>query len=182
MTVPFIDLKAQYRSIKAEIDAAIARVLDSAAFVLGREVESFEAAFAGYVGARFCVGVNSGTAALQLALTACGVRPGDEVVVPANTFFATAEAASAAGATPRFVDADPVSCNLDPARLEAAVNERTRAVIPVHLYGQCADWDAVFEIAARRGCCATTAPSASTNTNSSATTSAWKPFRARCSA
>jgi dTDP-4-amino-4,6-dideoxygalactose transaminase len=149
MLVPFVDLQAQYRSIKNEIDAAIARVVESSAFVLGREVEAFEAAFAEYVGARFCVGVNSGTAALQIALQACGVGAGDEVVVPANTFFATAEAVSTAGATPRFVDVDPVSYNIDPARIEAAITERTRAIIPVHLYGQPADLDAVFDIAAR---------------------------------
>jgi dTDP-4-amino-4,6-dideoxygalactose transaminase len=149
MTVPFVDLRAQYRSIKGEIDEAISRVVESAAFVLGPEVEAFEAEFAAYCGARYCVGVNSGTAALQLALQACGVGAGDEVIVPANTFFATAEAVSTAGATPVFVDADPVSYNIDPAKIEAAVTARTRAVIPVHLYGQPADLDAVFEVAAR---------------------------------
>jgi dTDP-4-amino-4,6-dideoxygalactose transaminase len=149
MSVPFVDLQAQYRSIKGEIDAAIARVVESSAFVLGREVEAFEAAFAEYVGARFCVGVNSGTAAIQIALQTCDIGAGDEVIVPANTFFATAEAVSTANATPRFVDADPVSYNIDPAKIEAAITERTRAVIPVHLYGQPADLDAVLDIAAR---------------------------------
>ena len=149
MLVPFVDLQAQYRSIKAEVDAAIARVVESASFILGREVEAFEAAFAEYTGARFCVGVNSGTAAIQLAVTACGLGPCDEVIVPANTFFATAEAVSTAGATPVFVDADPDSCNIDPAKIEAAVTPNTRAVIPVHLYGQPADLDSVFEVAAR---------------------------------
>ena len=151
MPVPFLDLQAQYRSIKGEVDAAIQRVLDSSAFVLGREVEAFERAFGEYVGARECVGVSNGTAALQLALTACGVGPGDEVIVPANTFFATAEAVSTAGARPVFVDCDPVSYNIAPDKIEAAITERTRAVIPVHLYGQPADLDAVFEIAGRRG-------------------------------
>ena len=147
--VPFVDLQAQYKSIKGEIDEAIARVLDSSAFVLGREVESFEAAFAEYVGARFCIGVNSGTAAIQLAVMACGIRAGDEVIVPANTFFATAEAVSTAGATPVFVDADPVSYTIDPNRIAAAITPRTRAIMPVHLYGQAADLDPIFEIAAR---------------------------------
>jgi len=151
MTVPFVDLQAQYRSIKPEVDEAIQRVLDTSAFVLGREVEEFERAFAEYVGAEFCVGVSSGTAALQLAVTACGVGPGDEVIVPANTFFATAEAVSTAGATPVFVDCDPDSSNIAAERVEAAVTPRTRAVIPVHLYGRPADLGAVFEVAARHG-------------------------------
>jgi dTDP-4-amino-4,6-dideoxygalactose transaminase len=149
MLVPFVDLQAQYRSIKAEVDAGIARVLESAAFILGREVEAFEAAFAEYVGARFCVGVSNGTAAVQLALMACGVGEGSEVIVPANTFFASAEAVSTSNATPVFVDADPVSYNIDVSKIEAAVTDRTRAILPVHLYGQAADLDPVFEIAER---------------------------------
>jgi len=149
MKVPFVDLKAQYGSIKAEVDTAIARVLDNTSFILGREVEAFEAAFAEYTGARFCVGVNSGTAAIQLAVTACGLKTGDEVIVPANTFFATAEGVSTAGATPVFVDSDAISYNLDVSKLEAAITARTRAVMPVHLYGQAADMDAIFEIANR---------------------------------
>jgi len=149
MTVPFVDLQAQYRSIKSEVDAAIQRVLDTSAFVLGREVEAFESAFAEYVGAEFCVGVSNGTAAIQLALTACGVGDGDEVIVPANTFFATAEAVSTANATPVFVDCDPDSCNIDASKIEAAITPRTRAIIPVHLYGQPADLDAVFSVAER---------------------------------
>jgi dTDP-4-amino-4,6-dideoxygalactose transaminase len=150
MTVPFVDLRAQYLLIKEEIDEALARVLDNASFVLGREVEAFEMAFAEYVGARFCVGVSNGTAAIQLAVTACGLGAGDEVIVPANTFFATAEAVSTAGATPVFVDADADSYNIDVSKIEAAITERTRAIIPVHLYGQPADLDPIFEIAARR--------------------------------
>ncbi|HZB46969.1 MAG TPA: DegT/DnrJ/EryC1/StrS family aminotransferase, partial [Pyrinomonadaceae bacterium] len=146
---PFVDLQAQYRAIKAEVDEAIQRVLDTSAFILGREVEAFERAFAEYVGARECVGVSNGTAAIQLALQACGVGAGHEVIVPANTFFATAEAVSTAGATPVFVDCDPSTCNIDAGRIEAAVTPRTRAVIPVHLYGQPADLDAVFEVAGR---------------------------------
>lgn len=149
MIVPFVDLKAQYASIKAEIEVAIARVFENTSFVLGREVEAFEAAFAEYVGARFCIGVNSGTAAIQLAVMACGLSAGDEVIVPTNTFFATAEGVSTAGATPVFVDADPVSYNIDVMKIEAALTERTRAIMPVHLYGQAADLDPIFEIAER---------------------------------
>src|SRR5919112_3186885 len=132
MPVPFVDLQAQYRAIKSEVDAAIQRVLDTSAFILGREVEEFERAFAEYVGAEFCVGVSNGTAAVQLAVTACGVGEGDEVIVPANTFFATAEAVSTAGATPVFVDADPVSFSIDVTKIEAAVTHKTRAIMPVH--------------------------------------------------
>ena len=149
MTVPFVDLRAQYLSIKEEIDEAIGRVLHNTSFVMGREVEAFEAAFAEYTGARFCMGVNSGTAAIQLALSACGIGAGHEVIVPANTFFASAEAVSTAGATPVFVDADATSYNLDVNRIEAAITERTRAILPVHLYGQAADLDPIFEIARR---------------------------------
>ncbi|HZH30345.1 MAG TPA: DegT/DnrJ/EryC1/StrS family aminotransferase [Pyrinomonadaceae bacterium] len=149
MNVPFVDLQAQYRAIKREVDEAIGRVVESAAFILGREVEAFETAFAEYLGARFCVGVSSGTAAIQLAVTACRIGAGDEVIVPANTFFATAEAVSTAGATPVFVDADPVSYTIDVNKIEAAITSRTRAIMPVHLYGQPADLDPIFEIAAR---------------------------------
>src|ERR1041384_4762229 len=130
MTVPFVDLRAQYLSIKAEINEAVTRVLDNTSFVLGREVEAFETAFAEYTGARFCMGVNSGTAAIQLAVMACEIGACDEVIVPANTFFATAEAVSTAGATPVFVDADPVSYTIDATKIEAAITERTRAIIP----------------------------------------------------
>jgi dTDP-4-amino-4,6-dideoxygalactose transaminase len=150
MIIPFVDLRAQYLLIKDEIDEAVARVLDSASFVLGREVEAFEEAFAGYTGARFCVGVSSGTAAIQLVVMACGLGAGDEVIVPANSFFATAEAVSTASATPLFVDSDPVSYNIDVTKIEAAITTATRAIIPVHLYGQSADLDPILEIAARR--------------------------------
>jgi len=147
--IPFVDLNAQYRSIKEEVDAAIQRVLDSTAFILGREVEAFESAFAEYVGAKYCVGLSNGTAAVQLAVSACGIGAGDEVIVPANTFFATAEGVSTAGATPVLVDADPVSYNIDVTKIEAAISPRTRAIIPVHLYGQAADLDPIIEIAER---------------------------------
>jgi len=147
--VPFVDLKAQYQSIKNEIDGAVARVIESGSYILGPEVETFEKNFAEYVGARSCVGVNSGTAALQLALIAGGIGAGDEVVVPANTFFATAETVSAVGATPIFVDADPVSYTIEVAKIDAAITPKTRAIVPVHLYGQPADLDPIFEIAQR---------------------------------
>jgi dTDP-4-amino-4,6-dideoxygalactose transaminase len=147
--VPFADLQAQYREIKTEIDAAVARVIESAAFILGREVEAFEAAFAEYLGARFCVGVSNGTAAVQLAVMACGITAGAEVIIPANTFFASAEAVSTAGCVPVFVDADPVSYTIDPTKIEAAITERTRAIMPVHLYGQSADLDPIRELASR---------------------------------
>ena len=148
--VPFVDLKVQYQSIKSEIDAAIARVIENTSFILGPEAESFENAFAEYVNARFCVGLNSGTAALHLALLACGIGTGDEVIIPANTFFATAEAVSLTGATPVFVDADPLAYTIDAGRIEGAITPRTRAIIPVHLYGQPADLDPIFEIARGR--------------------------------
>jgi dTDP-4-amino-4,6-dideoxygalactose transaminase len=125
------------------------RVVESASFILGREVEAFERAFSEYVGTRFCVGVSNGTVAIQLAVMACGLGAGDEVIVPANTFFASAEAISTAGATPVFVDADPVSYNIDPAKIEAAITPKTRAILPVHLYGQAADLDPIFELASR---------------------------------
>ena len=147
--VPFVDLKAQYQSIKPEIDAAIARVIESASFILGPEVENFEQAFAQYIGARFCVGVSSGTAALQLALLASDVGAGDEIILPSNTFFATAGAVSTAGATPVLVDSDCASYTIDASKIEAAINSRTRAIIPVHLYGQPANLDPIFEIAKR---------------------------------
>ncbi|MBD0370343.1 MAG: DegT/DnrJ/EryC1/StrS family aminotransferase [Pyrinomonadaceae bacterium] len=147
--IPFVDLQAQYRAIKDEIDAAVARVLSNASFVLGREVGAFEESFADYLGVKYCVGVSNGTAAIQLALTACGIGAGDEVIVPANTFFATAEAVSTAGAKPVFVDADSVSYTIDASKIEEAITPATRAIIPVHLYGQAADLDALMEIARR---------------------------------
>jgi len=150
LPVPFVDLTAQYQSIKGEIDLAIARVIENTSFILGPEVEAFERAFAEYVGVRFCVGLNSGTAALHLALLAAGIGAGDEVILPANSFFATAEAVSVAGATPVFVDADAISYTIDPGKIETAITARTRAIIPVHLYGQPADLDPVFEMARRR--------------------------------
>lgn len=149
--VPFLDLRAQYRSIKAEVDAAIQHVLDTHAFVLGPELVDFERAFAAFLGAKHAVGVSSGTDALELVLRAYGIGPGDEVITAVNTYIATCEAVSATGATVRWVDADPRTYNLDPALLEAAITPRTRAVIPVHLYGQPATMGSIVEIARARG-------------------------------
>lgn len=147
MTIPFVDLKAQYNSIRDEIAVAIQRVLDNTSFILGKEVFTFEEQFAEYVGAKHCIALNSGTAAVQLAVQACGIGAGDEVIVPANTFFATAEGVSTAGATPVFVDCDAVSYNIDVTKIEAAITPRTKAIMPVHLYGQSADLDEIFIIA-----------------------------------
>lgn len=147
LSVPFVDLKAQYQTIKPEIDAAIASVIENTNFILGPQVAAFEKAFAEYVGGAFCVGVNSGTAALQLALMACGIGEGDEVIVPSFTFFATAETVSVLGAVPVFVDVDPVSYTITAAGIEKAITPRTRAIIPVHLYGQAVDLDPISTLA-----------------------------------
>ncbi len=149
--VPYIDLKAQYHSIKAEIDAAIASVLESSQFALGSEVAAFEKEFAAYCSSREAVGVNSGTSALHLALLAAGIGPGDEVVTTPFTFVATVAAIQWVGATPVYVDIDPDSYNLDPNRLETALTPRTKAILPVHLYGQPADMDPILQIARSRG-------------------------------
>lgn len=147
MTIPFVDLKAQYQSIKTEVNEAIQRVLDNTSFILGKEVQAFEEAFADYVGAKHCIAVNSGTAAIQVAVQAFNLDAGSEVIIPTNTFFATAEAISTANATPVFVDCDAVSYNIDVTKIEAAITEKTKAIMPVHLYGQSADLDPIFEIA-----------------------------------
>ena len=137
--VPLLDLKAQYASIRDEIRAAIDRVCDSQQFILGPEVEAFEREAAAFVGTRHAVGMSSGTDALLAALWALGVGPGDEVIVPAYTFFATAGAPARLGARPVFVDVDPESLNLDPARVRERLSGRTKAIVPVHLFGRCAD-------------------------------------------
>jgi dTDP-4-amino-4,6-dideoxygalactose transaminase len=149
MTVPFVDLRAQYETIGDELRASVLRVIDSQIFVLGPEVEAFENEFAAFCGAGHAVALNSGTAALHLALLALGVGPGDEVITVANTFIATAESISAAGAIPVFVDIEPSTHLIDPALIEAAITPRTRAIIPVHLYGQVADMDAINKMAER---------------------------------
>jgi dTDP-4-amino-4,6-dideoxygalactose transaminase len=147
--IPFVDLKAQYRAIKPEIDAAIARVLENSQFILGPEVVAFEKEFAQYTGAAAAVGLNSGTSALHLALLAAGVGPGDEVITVPFTFVATVAAIGYAGAKPVFVDIDPASFTMDVTRIEAAITPRTKAIVPVHLYGQPADMDPIMEIARR---------------------------------
>ena len=146
-SIPLVDLKAAYRRLQAEIDAATARVLAGGWYILGPEVSAFEAEFAAYLGVEHAVGVASGTDAVLLALRALGVGPGDEVITVAHTAVATVAAIELAGATPRFVDIDPVTYTLDPARLAAAITSRTRAIIPVHLYGAPADVDAVLTVA-----------------------------------
>ena len=145
--IPLVDLKAQYRALKPEIDAAIARVLESAQFVLGPAVESFEREFAAYCGVTEAVAVNSGTSALHVALLAAGVGPGDEVITVPFTFVATVAAIEYAGATPVFVDIDPDYYTMDPAALERAITPRTKALVPVHLFGQPADMAPIMEIA-----------------------------------
>jgi dTDP-4-amino-4,6-dideoxygalactose transaminase len=147
--IPYLDLKAQYHSIKTEIDSAIQGVLESSQFVLGKEVAAFEEEFAAYSGGGQAIGVNSGTSALHLALLAGGIQPGDEVITTPFTFVATVAAIHYARAVPLFVDIDPVSYTLDPALVEAAITPRTKAILPVHLYGQPADMDPILEIARR---------------------------------
>jgi dTDP-4-amino-4,6-dideoxygalactose transaminase len=147
--IPFVDLRAQHAAIRQELDAAIGRVIDTCQFTLGPEVEAFESEFANYCEAPFGVAVNSGTSALHLALLAAGVGPGDEVITVPFTFVATVSAILYAGATPVFVDIDPVTFTMDPLRVEAAVTKRTKAIVPVHLYGQPADMDPILEVARR---------------------------------
>src|SRR3984957_3946992 len=147
MKIPFVDLKSLHSEIKEELCEVFDRVLDNSTFVLGPEVLRFEQEFAAYCGTEHCVALNTGTAAIHLALAALGVGPGDEVITVPHTFIATAEAITAVGATPVFVDIDPVSFCMDPQLLEAAITGRTRAIIPVHLYGQMADMDAIKAVA-----------------------------------
>jgi dTDP-4-amino-4,6-dideoxygalactose transaminase len=150
-TVPFVDLKMQYRSIKAEVDPAIQNVLDNTAFVLGKSVENFETAFKQMHNVKHCICVSSGTDGNHLAILALGIGPGDEVIVPANTFIASAWGVTLCGATPVFVDCEPDSYNLDPAKLEAAITPRTKAVVVVHLYGQAANIDAIKAVTDKHG-------------------------------
>lgn len=147
MPIPFVDLKAQYHSIKPEIDEAVGRVLESSQFVLGAEVAAFEKDFAAYCGVDNAIGVNSGTSALHLALLAAGVGPGDEVITVSFTFVATVAAICYTGAKPVFVDIDPHSFTMDVSKIEAAITPKTKVILPVHLYGQCADMDPILEIA-----------------------------------
>jgi len=151
MEVPYFDLKAQYDGLRVEILAALDHVCRTASFVLGEEVARFEEEFAAYCGVKHCVAVNSGTSALHLALLAAGVQPGDEVITTPNTFIAIAETISYIGARPVFVDIDPATANLDPERLEGAITARTRAIVPVHLYGRPAPLDPILALAAHHG-------------------------------
>ena len=147
--IPFLDLKAQYQSIKPEIESAVLRTLESTQFVLGEEVAAFEREFASYCGTSYAVAVNTGTSALHLSLLSAGIGPGDEVITIPFTFVATVAAIRYAGATPVFVDVDPVSFTMDVEQIEQAITTRTKAILPVHLYGQMADMDRINDIARR---------------------------------
>jgi dTDP-4-amino-4,6-dideoxygalactose transaminase len=149
MKVPFLDLRAAYLELKSEIDAAIARVLDSGWYILGPEVEAFEAEYAAYCEARYAIGVANGLDALHLALRAMDVGPGDEVIVPSNTYIATWLAVSQCGATPVPVEPIEATYNIDPSRIESAITPRTKVILPVHLYGQPADLDPILDLARR---------------------------------
>ncbi len=147
MKVPLLDLKPQYQSLKKELDDAILKVAESQYFILGPEVEKMEKAFCIYLNCRKAVGVSSGTDALLLALMGIGIGPGDEVIVPTYSFFATAGVVSRLNATPVFVDCDPVTFNIDPAKIEEKITKKTKAIIPVHLYGQSCEMDKIMRIA-----------------------------------
>jgi dTDP-4-amino-4,6-dideoxygalactose transaminase len=149
MKISLVDLYAQYQAIKPEIDAALQRVIDNSSFILGPEVKTFEKNFAAFCGVNDAVGTDSGTAALHLALLLLDVGPGDEVITTTHTFVATAEVISLTGARPVFVDIDPRTYNLDPARVEAAITPHTKVLMPVHLYGQPAEMEALLDIATR---------------------------------
>lgn len=147
MTVPFVDLKMQYQSIRSDIKTALDGVLENTAFILGSEVRQLEEEFATYCQTKYAVAVNSGTSALHLALLSAGVGPGDEVITVPNTFIATVAAIVYTGATPRFVDVHPDTYNMDASKLEQAITSKTKAILPVHLYGQPVDMDAVMAVA-----------------------------------
>ena len=147
--IPLVDLKAQYASIKTEVDDAISEVIESCQFILGPRVEAFEASFAAYCQTRVAFGTNSGTSALHLALMAAGVGAGNEVITVSYTFVATVAAIIHTGATPVFVEIDPLTCHIDPARIESAITPATKVIMPVHLYGTCADMDPILDIARR---------------------------------
>lgn len=151
MKIPFLDLGAAYRELKTDIDTAVLRVLDSGWYILGPEVEAFEIEWAEYCGAKYAVGLANGLDALVLALRALNVGPGDEVIVPSNTYIATWLAVSAVGATPVPVEPDPATHNIDPARIAESITERTKVLLPVHLYGQPADMDPILNLARQHG-------------------------------
>lgn len=147
--IPLVDLKAQYNSIKEEIDAAIRKVIKGGQFILGPEVKALEKEIATYLGVSHAIGVASGTDALQLALLACGIKPGDEVITTPFTFIATAEAITQCGAKPVFADVEPKTCNIDPSQIEPKMTNKTKAIVPVHLYGQPADMASILEFASK---------------------------------
>jgi dTDP-4-amino-4,6-dideoxygalactose transaminase len=149
--IPLVNLQRQYQQLAPEIDAAMKDVCAHGDFIMGRAVDAFERSFATYAGAKHCIGVASGTDALHLILRALGIGAGDEVILPANTFIATAQAVWCCGATPVLVDCDLATATIDPAAVEAAITPRTRAMMPVHLYGQPADMDTLLALAQRRG-------------------------------
>src|SRR5262249_24015193 len=144
--VPFLDLRAQYATLREEVARALLEVAESTAYVLGPKVAEFERSFATYVGSKHCVGLNAGTSALHLALLGAGVGPGDEVITVPMTFIATSWAVSYAGATPVYVDVDPVTYTMDPAQVESRITPKTKAILPVHLYGQPADLTPLLQI------------------------------------
>jgi len=147
MSIPLVDLKAQYNEIKEEIDGSIKDVINSARFILGPKLEAFEKEYANFCGARHCVGVSSGTSAVHLALMASGIKPGDEIITVPNTFIATTECISLLGAKIKFVDIDKNTYNIDAEKIEGAITKKTKAILPVHLYGQISDMGPLIEIA-----------------------------------
>ncbi len=151
MNIPLVDLSRQHATMKPEIDAAIAEVVDSCRFIGGPRLEAFEKDFAAFCGTDYAVGASSGTTALHVAMVAAGLAPGDEVITTPQSFIATIEPITQCGAKPVFVDIDPEDYTLDPGGVEAAITERTKAIVPVHLYGQCAEMDALNDVAERHG-------------------------------
>ena len=151
MTVPFADFRPMHSELAVEIDAAIDRVRDAEFYILGNELENFEQEYAKYCGTRFAIGCGNGLDAINLSLKALGIGEGDEVIVPAHTFVATALAVSYTGALPVFVDNEPLACNIDPSKIEAALTARTKAILPVHLYGQMAQMEEIADIAKKHG-------------------------------
>ena len=151
MKIEFADLKTQYRELRGSIDARMQAVLDHGQYIMGPEVAELEARLARYVGAKHCVGASDGTTALLIAMMALGIGADDEVITTPFTFIATGEMIALIGAKPVFVDIDPATFNLDPAKIEPAITVRTRAILPVSLYGQCADFDAINAVAERHG-------------------------------
>src|SRR5471032_3401701 len=151
MKVPILDLKPAYEEIRAELDAAYHRVMESGWVLLGKELAAFEAEYAASVGVAHCVGVANGLEAMQLVFMALGIGPGDEVIVPSHGYIATWLAVTHTGARPVPCEPDPHTYNLDPARLAALITPRTKAILPIHLYGQCADLEAINRVAAQHG-------------------------------